>query len=202
MIASMRRPRLTRPRDIRSARPAVAGLLGLVLAAGCGAGHQAGASPGHVSVLSATTLKAEIAHDKAAIARRYHNCSALHLSPPHCPFKVATTANGKGGDLIAVDLTQQTGDDCYRGRVFFFDNESYLTSTRRLAPRSFGGVKGVRADGPARFAVTYWVSASATTSCAMNGNAGTDGYVYGWNGTHMFKKSGRPPKPPKVIVGT
>ena len=106
-----------------------------------------------------------------------------------------------GGSLIAIDLTQQTGDDCYRGRVFFFTKETFLTSTKNLKPDSVGGVKGVRADGTAKFAVVYWVSASANTSCAQNGNAGTDTYVYGWNGHHMFKKSGTRPKLPKVIVG-
>jgi len=48
----------------------------------------------------------------------------------------------------------------------------------------------------------YGVSASASLSCADAGNAGTDSYVYSYNGHHMVKKSGTPPKLPKVIVGT
>jgi hypothetical protein len=50
--------------------------------------------------------------------------------------------------------------------------------------------------------VIYAVGGSANTSCAQNGNAGTDTYVYAFNGHQMFRKSGTPPKPPKVIVGT
>lgn len=197
MIEEWRRPHLSRHQNVRRAGAVILSLAGLVLAAGCASAQAASASPG----AALRTLKAEIAHDKAVVASRYHRCSALHLSPPHCPFKVATTSNGSGGSLIAIDLTQQTGDDCYRGRVFFFTKETFLTSTKNLKPDSVGGVKGVRADGTAKFAVVYWVSASANTSCAQNGNAGTDTYVYGWNGHRMFKESGSRPKLPKVIVG-
>ena len=173
-------------------------LAGLVIAAGCASAQAAGGLPG----TAAQTLKAQIKHDKAVVAAKYHNCSALHLSPPHCPFKVATTSNGHGGSLIAIDLTQQTGDDCFRGRAFFFSKETFLTSTRALKPHSVGGVEGLHAHGTAQIAIVYGVSASASTSCAENGNAGTDTYVYAWNGHHMVKKSGTPPKLPKVIVGS
>jgi hypothetical protein len=145
--------------------------------------------------------QAEIAHDKAVVAGKYHHCSSF-LASRRCPFKVATTANGHGGTLIAIDITQQTMDDCDRGRVFFFNGETLLVSTRGLAPHSVGGVEGVRAHGAKEFAVIYGVNRSQNTSCAQSGNAGTDTYVYGWNGTHMIKKSGTPPNPPKVIVGT
>lgn len=198
MIEEWRRPRLSSRRNMRRTGAAILGLAGLVLAAGCASAQAAGG----VSGAAPQTLKAEIAHDKAFIAARYHNCAALHLSPQHCPFKVATTSNGHGGSLIAIDLTQQTGDDCYRGRAFFFSKETFLANTKALQPRSVGGVEGLHAHGTAQIAIVYGVSASASTSCAENGNAGTDTYVYAWNGHHMIKKSGTPPKLPKVIVGT
>jgi hypothetical protein len=172
------------------------GLAGLVLA-GCGSAQAASSQASQAS-----TLKAQISHDKAFVAARYHGCAALHLSPRHCPFKVATTSNGHGGSLIAIDLTQQTGDDCNRGRVFFFNKEHFLASTRKLKPHSLGGVVGLHAHGAKKFTVIYGVSANASTSCADAGNAGTDSYVYAYNGHQMFKKSGTPPKLPKVIVGT
>lgn len=173
--------------------PLLLGLAGLVLA-GCGSAQAASTQ--------ASTLKAQIAHDKAFVAARYHHCKSLHLSPQHCPFKVATTPNGHGGSLIAIDLTQQTGDDCNRGRVFFFNREHFLASTRKLRPHSLGGVVGLHAKGAKKFTVIYAVSKNANTSCADAGNAGTDSYVYAYDGHQMFKKSGTPPKLPKVIVGT
>jgi outer membrane murein-binding lipoprotein Lpp len=180
----------------RRTRLVMTSLIGLFLAAGCSSTAGGTAAAG-----SASTLKAQIAHAKAVIDRRYHDCAALRLSPSHCPFKVASTPDGKGGDLIAINLTQQTGDDCYRGEVFFFDADRFLASTRQLPPRSVAGVEGLHAAGTAAFTVTYGVSASANSTCAMNGSAGTDDYVYGWNGSRMYAKSGTPPKPPRVIVG-
>ena len=198
MIEEWRRPRLSSHMNVRRTGAVILSLAGLVLAAGCGSAQAAGGLPG----AAPRTLTAEIAHDKAVVAAKYHNCSALHLSPQHCPFKVATTSNGHGGSLIGIDLTQQSGDDCDRGRAFFFSKETLLASTKALQPHSVGGVEGLHADGTAQIAIVYGVSASASTSCAENGNAGTDTYVYAWNGHHMIKKSGTPPKLPKVIVGT
>ena len=198
MIGEGRRPRLSSHRNARRTGAVILSLAGLVLAAGCASAQAAG----QLSGAAPRTLKAEITHDKAIVAARYHNCAALHLSPQHCPFKVATTSNRHGGSLIAIDLTQQTGDDCFRGRAFFFSKETFLASTKALQPDSVGGVEGLRAHGTAQIAIVYGVSASASTSCAENGNAGTDTYVYAWNGHHMIKKTGAPPKLPKVIVGT
>jgi hypothetical protein len=86
--------------------------------------------------------------------------------------------------------------------VFFFSKEHFLVSTRKLRPHSLGGVVGLHAHGARKFAVIYAVSANASTSCAQAGNAGTDSYVYRYDGHQMVKKSGTPPKLPKVIVGT
>jgi hypothetical protein len=71
-----------------------------------------------------------------------------------------------------------------------------------FAPHSLGGVVGLHSKGAKKFTVIYAVSKNANTSCAEAGNAGTDSYVYAYNGHQMFKKSGTPPKLPKVIVGT
>ena len=86
--------------------------------------------------------------------------------------------------------------------MFFFNKATFLACTRKLRPHSLGGVVGLRARGARKFTVMYGVSASASLSCADAGNAGTDSYVYSYNGHHMVKKSGTPPKLPKVIVGT
>lgn len=182
----------------------LASLLGLVMAlAGCSS--SGGPAPA-VSVTgtpnpSLSAVQAEITHDEGAVADLYHGCKALRLSPPHCPFKAASTPNSSGGTLIAVDITQQTGDDCYRGKVFFFNGETPLASTSQLPPHSKGGVEAVSAAGQDTFAVTFGTSPSASTSCAQNGSAGPDIYRYAFNGAAMTLKSGTPPAAPKVIVG-
>jgi hypothetical protein len=50
--------------------------------------------------------------------------------------------------------------------------------------------------------VTYWVSKNKLTSCAANGDAGTDVYRYSWNGKTFHRTSGTLPRRPKVIVGS
>jgi hypothetical protein len=185
---------------IWSRRLAILILLLLTAVAACGPPRRPIGGP--IDTPTASALLAQVAHDEATVAATYHNCDALHLSPSHCPFKTATTSNGSGGGLIAIDLTQQTGDDCYRGKVFFFNGESLVADTKGLAPHSKGGVESVRAAGSAAFAVTFGTSPSTSTSCAQNGSAGPDVYRYTWDGTNMAKKSGTPPTPPKVIVGT
>ena len=184
----------------------LAGLLGLIMAlAGC---SSSGGGPAPIVSVTGTpnpslsAVKAQITHDEVTVADSYHGCKALRLSPPHCPFQTATTPSSAGGNLIAIDITQQTGDDCYRGRVYFFNGETPLASTRQLPPRSRGGVESVRAAGKDTFAVTFGTSPSASTSCAQNGSAGPDVYRYAFNGTEMTLKSGTPPAAPKVIVGT
>ncbi len=156
-----------------------------------------------VTAAAATASPARsIATDKAFVARQYDDCAAFTPSPHHCSFAVATTSNGHGGYLYGIELVQQTGDDCYRGIVYFFNGTHYLTNTRKLPPYSFGGVKAIRADGAARFSVVYWVNQNKFTSCAGGGDGGTDRYAYRWTGSRMAKKSGHLPPSPKVILGT
>ena len=81
MIEEWRRPRLSSRGNVRRTGAVMVGLAGLVLAAGRASAQAAGRPSG----AAPQTLKAEIAHDKAIVAARYHHCSALHLSPPHCP---------------------------------------------------------------------------------------------------------------------
>jgi len=142
-----------------------------------------------------------VAHDEAAVAAMYGDCGAF--SPTrHCPFgAVATTTDGSGGLLYGILLTAQTGDDCERGIAFIFQVERLLGSTSDVPPYSGGGVVALKAAGPQRFAVGYGVSPSTNTSCAENGSAGTDTYVYAWNGSALHLVSGEKPPFPEVIVG-
>lgn len=158
-------------------------------------------SPGtSTAVPAAPPDPAVVAHDEAAVAAMYGNCSAFN--PDGCPFgPIVTTPDGSGNLLYAISI-QTTGDDCFRHIAYFFDGERLLGNTSQLPPTSIGGVVAMQAAGPRRFAVGYGVSPSKLTSCAENGSAGKDTYVYGWNGSRMFLVSGTPPVPPEVIVGS
>jgi hypothetical protein len=182
--------------------PAAAGLLGLVLTAVFGAGAAAAASSHHSAGPGASTsIRADIRRDEAFVANRNGHCAAF--SARHqCPFGAASTSNGSGGHLIAINLRQVTMDDCNRGLVYFFDGTRFLSTTHKLRPFSVGGVKTVHAARAGKFFVTYWVSRSKNTSCAANGNAGTDTYLYRWNGSRMAREAGSLPRLPKVIVGS
>lgn len=139
-----------------------------------------------------------VAHDERLVAAMYDDCSAF--SPTRsCPFgTVDVTA---AGSIYAIHLRAETGDDCERGIVYFFHVEQLLMATSELPPYSVGGVVSLHADGPEEFAVGYGVSPSATTSCAANGSAGTDAYIYRWTAGAFPGISGTGPRPPKVIVG-
>jgi hypothetical protein len=143
----------------------------------------------------------QIATDEAFVAKQYDDCAAFTPSPHHCLFAVATTSNRAGGHLYGIELVAQTGDDCYRGTVYFFDRTRFIARTSSLPPYSIGGVKAIRADGAGRFSVVYLVNKDKDTSCAAGGDAGTDTYVYRWTGSHMAKESGTLPRPPEVILG-
>lgn len=198
MIGNWRLRAGARSHAFRRAVIAVAGLSGLALTTvvageAIAAGRSAPAAP--------ASLSAQIRHDKAVVNRLHHHCAgfAVHGS---CPFGVASTSDRHGGHLIAINLRWFTMDACDRGVVYFFDGTKLIQTTRKLRPFSVGGVKSVFADGPGKFTVYYWVSRSKFTSCAQNGNAGTDRYRYRWTGTRMTWLSGKPPRLPRVIVGT
>lgn len=144
----------------------------------------------------------QIAADEASVAGRYADCAAFTPAPHRCVFAVATVSDRSGGHLYGIELVQQTGDDCYRGIVYFYDGTRYVTSTRQLPPRSAGGVKTVRAGGAGEFSVVYWVNQNADTSCAGGGDGGTDAYTYRWTGADLVIKSGHRPRPPELILGT
>jgi hypothetical protein len=99
----------------------------------------------------------QITADEAYVARVYANCAAFTPSPHHCSFAVAATPDTASGRLYAVELRYQTGDDCYAGIVYFFDQTRFITRTRDLPPDSIGGVTKVHADGAGRFTVVYLV---------------------------------------------
>jgi hypothetical protein len=182
----------------RRAVIAVAGLSGVVLATVAAGEAIASGRPHHAAPGS---LSATIKHDEAFVSKKNHHCAgfAVHGS---CPFQVATTSDRAGGHLIAINLRWFTMDACDRGVVYFFHGTKFIQTTRKLRPFSVGGVKNVFAAGAGKFTVNYWVSRSKFTSCAQNGNAGTDRYRYRWTGKHMAWLSGKPPRLPKVIVGT
>ena len=194
MIRNAQRSLLSRRRwpvaaAVLGAALAVAGTIGLAAAS-------PSATPGR-----AASLSSQIRQDKAYVAKQYNGCAGFALHGK-CPFAVASTGNGVGGDLIAVELRWYTMDACNRGLVYLFDGTTFAETTHRLAPFSVGGVDVVHGHGARTFAVTYWVSKSKFTSCAANGNGGTDVYTYRWNGTKFVKTSGTLPRPPKVIVGS
>ncbi len=145
---------------------------------------------------------AVVAHDEAVVSATLGNCAAFRGPNGSCPFGPVVPTSDGSGNLLYGFSSQTTGDDCFRGIAYFFDGERLLGNTSQLPPNSIGGVVAMHAAGPRRFAVGYGVSPSKLTSCAENGSAGTDTYVYGWNGSRMFLVSGTPPAPPKVIVGS
>ena len=143
---------------------------------------------------------AVLAHDEAAVSAIYHDCAAFN--PNGCSLSAAVTPDGHGRLLYGILLAAETGDDCYRGIVYFFDAEKPIGNTSQLPPGSTGGVVSLQASGPGTFTVGYAVSPSKLTSCAANGSAGTVSYVYRWNDIKLVVVSGSPPALPAVIVGS
>jgi hypothetical protein len=167
-----------------------------------------GASP-------ATTPNREVvAHDESVVAMLNGYCAAFEPTGS-CSglFTVDSTPNGNGGTLYAVELGARTGDQCSRGSVYFFDGESLLPNASQLPPsdgqETDGGLAfvsksaGISSPGPDEIAVLFVVSKpdlpTGAVSCAADGNAGTDIYVYRENASAMQLVSGQPPAPPKVI---
>jgi hypothetical protein len=159
------------------------------------------------------------------VAAKLDGCYSF--TPDHtCPpgqFQVSYTSDGSTGTLYAVTALQTTGDSCSRASVWFFDDATPIALVSDLPPmnavettdpdRNVPGASDlsntlsfvlgtVSAMGTAEFAVPYAVSAPVTpggVSCADVGHAGTDTYVYRWNGTTMTYVSGAPPASPLVI---
>lgn len=206
MIGNSRRRSASRHLTLVGRRPLAARLVGVSLAMTCAVGvvaAVAAASPAAAAPRTPSSVQSVIRHDKAFVAKRLHNCASLGLMPTHCPFgATAFTSNGTGGRLYAIELRWFTMDACDRGLLYFFDGTHFVETSRNLRPHSLGGVKSVRAIGIRKFSVSYWVSKRKFTSCAMNGNAGTDVYRYRWSGTGLAKTFGTLPEPPKVIVGS
>jgi len=137
--------------------------------------------------------------DESVVAAKNFYCPEFSS----CPFAVASTTDGHGHDLIAVDLLHQGGTACsYPGIVYFFEGTSLKASTLSLAPRAgvWPGSRPLWADGTAKFAVRYQVTPSSNAICALWGSSGTDTYVYRWNGTRFVVASGALPRPPKVLT--
>ena len=182
--------------------PAAASLVGLALVTVFGAGAAAAVSSHHSAAPGRpSSVRSQIRHDEGVVAARNNHCASFSASH-RCPFAAASTSDLSGGALIAIELRWFTMDACDRGVVYFFDGTKLIMTTRKLRPFSIGGVDKVRAAGGGKFSVVYFVSASKNVSCAANGNAGTDTYVYRWNGSRMARESGRLPRLPKVIVGS
>ena len=142
-----------------------------------------------------------VGHDRAVVSRIMMDCRAFALHG--CPFgATAWTANGRGGLLYAIDVRKTAGDSCGLGVVYFFDVERLIATTGRLAPHAAVAYlfRAVTAAGPRRFAVRYAVNPSGNAFCYQFGSAGTDSYVYGWNGHHLILISGRPPRPPRALA--
>jgi hypothetical protein len=202
MIGNLRVRSGTRNQVLGRRWPLTAAVLGVVAATVLGTGAAVAVGRHHRAAAgAASSVRADIRQDEAFVARRNGHCATFSAAHK-CPFAAASTSNGKGGHLIAINLRQFTMDDCDRGVVYLFNGTKFLVTTRKLRPFSDGGVKAVRAAGAREFAVVYWVSRSKNTSCAENGNGGTDTYKYRWNGSRMARVSGSPPRLPKVIVGS
>jgi hypothetical protein len=148
----------------------------------------------------AVVPRSSLSYDEAVIAQKNLDCIGLVGG---CSFAVATTSDGHGHALYAIDLRWQAGDACGAwGIVYFFENRTLLTTTQRLAPRAgvWGGSGPVKTVASGRFAVRYPVAPSANVPCSLYGSAGTDTYVYRWNGKTFVRASGTLPKLPKVLT--
>lgn len=146
------------------------------------------------------------AHDEDVAAGYYGGCSSFEPSGQGCRMSVVSTPAGARGTLYAVVLRQQSGDGTGRGAVLFFHGTTLITGTSALAPGKralhgpgLGWVQSVGSPAEGRLSVRYAVSSASGVCTACVGDAGTDTYVYGWNGTSMTVVSGSPPPRPKVI---
>lgn len=153
---------------------------------------------------AATTV---LVRDEAEVAGIFKDCKAF--DPSGCPFTVASTSDGSGQRLYAVDLERYAGDSCANGVTYFFHGRMLLTNTALVSPRAgvalpgtAGGKPVLAADGTKHFMVRFEVNPSKLALCAAYGSAGSDAYVYGFNGSEMVVLSGKAPRPPHVLAPT
>jgi hypothetical protein len=208
-------------RPIRTGRAAAAAVGALVLA-GCGSTQPASSpakkptSPDTTAPAASTPTAAArpydqppavaLAADESALSTLYEGCAGT------CAYETASTPDGAGGILYAIEVEQQYGDGYGRGAVFFFHGETLLPGTGALAPGTSvekgegldwvldpGAGPGISVPSSGHFAVTFVVSSAPNLCNACDGNDGTTTYTYGWNGTALVVDSGTAPTPPAVV---
>jgi hypothetical protein len=140
-----------------------------------------------------------IAHDEAIVNQMHSSCTAFEPTGKGCPFLVATTADGHGGLVYAITLLADAGDSCAGSIVYFFDGERLITDTTTLPPHTDPGADAVTSPQVGQFKVVWRVNPSVDAGCDQYGTAGSDTYLYGWNGTTMSLLSGTPPQPPQAF---
>jgi hypothetical protein len=130
-------------RPTRTARAAAA-VVGALVLAGCGS-TQPASSPAKRPPSPATTAPAAstttgtaspygqppavaLAADESALSVLYDGCAGT------CAYETASTPDGAGGTLYAIEVEQQYGDGYGRGAIFFFHGETLLAGTGALAP--------------------------------------------------------------------
>jgi hypothetical protein len=208
-------------RPTRTERTA-AGLVGALVLAGCGSALPA-PSPAKKPAAPTTTAPAAstttataspyaqppavaLPTDEAALSALYDGCAGT------CAYETASTPDGAGGSLYAIEVEQQFGDGYGRGAVFFFHGETLLPGTGSLEPGTSvekgqgldwvldpGAGPGISVPSSGHFTVTFVVSSAPNLCNACDGNDGTTTFTYGWNGTDMVVDAGTPPTPPAVI---
>ena len=163
-----------------------------------------------------TNTAQDAAEDEFYVAGALDDCVAFTVDHkcPQSLFQLAETSDGSRGNLYAVTAIQTTGDSCQRESVWFFDGTKPITLAADLPPMDlltnshapaghfFLVVGKVRAVGAGELAVPFAVSTATMpegVSCASVGNAGTDTYVYRWDGTTLAYVSGEPPASPRFL---
>lgn len=140
-----------------------------------------------------------IAHDEAIINRMRSYCEAFEPASKGCPFAVTSTPDGTGGRIYAIAMLATAGDSCAGSIVYFFDGERLITDTTTLPPSTTPPMARLSSPSSGRISVVWRVNPAVNAPCYQFGSAGTDTYLYGWNGTTMTLLSGSPPQPPKTF---
>jgi hypothetical protein len=140
-----------------------------------------------------------IAHDEAIINRMQSSCGGFEPASKGCPFAVTSTPDGTGGRVYAIALLATAGDSCAGSIVYFFDGEQLITDTTALPPSTTPRMARLSSPATGRISVVWRVNPAVNTPCYQFASAGTDTYLYGWNGKTMTLLSGNPPQPPKAF---